>query len=70
MIFMNVNLDGLTCKQKFEVTTQVTHDLIRKYIQIEFEFILKQGLHARNNVCTLWGYCRCTIATTVTLGVS
>jgi hypothetical protein len=28
MIFMNVNLDGLTCMQKFEVTTQVANDLI------------------------------------------
>jgi hypothetical protein len=27
MPFMNVNLDGLTCMQKFEDTTQVVNEL-------------------------------------------
>jgi hypothetical protein len=54
MIFMNVNLYGLTCMQNFEVTTQVANDLIGKHIQIGFEFILKHGLQSRNTVDTLW----------------
>jgi hypothetical protein len=73
MIFMNVNLDGLTCMQNFEVTIQlVAIDLLWKYIQIglAFEFILKQNLHARNIVDKMLGYYRCTVAATVTLGVS
>jgi hypothetical protein len=28
MIFMNVNLDNLTCMQNFDVTTQVAIDLM------------------------------------------
>jgi hypothetical protein len=72
MIFLNVNLDGLTWMQNFEVTTQVAIDLIWKYIQIgfEFKFILKQGLQARNTVDTMWGYCRCIVSATVALWVS
>jgi hypothetical protein len=72
MIFLNVNLDGLTWMQNFEVTTQVAIDLIWKYIQIgfEFKFILKQGLQARNIVDTMWGYCRCIVSATVALWVS
>jgi hypothetical protein len=57
MIFMNVNLDNPTCVQNFEVIAQVAHDLIWEYIQsgfeFEFEFILKQGLHARIVVDTM-----------------
>jgi hypothetical protein len=69
---MTVNLDGLTCMQKFEVTTQVANDLIWIIIQIgfEFEFILKQGLHSRNTVDTLYRYCRGIIAVIVTLRMS
>jgi hypothetical protein len=57
---------------KFEVTTQVMLDLIWKYIQIgfELEFILKQGLHGRNTIDTLWGHCIGTVATIVPLGMS
>jgi hypothetical protein len=61
MIFMNVNLDGFTCMQNFEATTEVAIGLLWKYIQIGlgFEFIFKQSLHATNIVYILWGYCRC-----------
>jgi hypothetical protein len=57
---------------KFEVATQVILDLIWKYIQIgfELEFILKQGLHGRNIVDIVWGYCISIVATIVPLGVS
>jgi hypothetical protein len=51
-VFMNVNLDGLTCMQKFEDIIQVANRTWFNNIQIgfDFEFKLKPKLH-----------CRCTI---------
>jgi hypothetical protein len=36
MIFMNVNLDVLTCMQNFDVTTQVANDLIWTIFKLDF----------------------------------
>jgi hypothetical protein len=51
MIFINVNLDSLTCMQKFEVTTQVTNDLI--WIIFKLDLNLNSYLNKIHTMGTL-----------------
>jgi hypothetical protein len=52
---MNVNLDGLTCMQKFEVSLQVANGTWFTNIQtrFDFEFKLKPKLHCTCTADTL-----------------
>jgi hypothetical protein len=54
MIFMNVNLDGITCIQKFEDTIQVAFglDLIIKE-NLNLNINIKIGLHCMSTVAAL-----------------
>jgi hypothetical protein len=57
---MNVNLDGLTCMQKFEDTIQVAcgpYLIIKEDLNLNINF--EPSLH-----------CSCIVAAIVTLGVS
>jgi hypothetical protein len=54
MIFMNVNLDGLTCMQKFDDTLQVAFGLdliIKEDLNLNTNF--KPGLHCSYTLVTL-----------------
>jgi hypothetical protein len=64
---MNVNLDGPTCMQHLEVTTQVGNALI--WVIFKMDLNLNSYSNKVYMLETRWGYCRCIVAATVTLGV-
>jgi hypothetical protein len=66
MSFKSVNLDSLTCIQKFEVLLQVAIGLGLKL----FKQCLILNLNTTQTNFTLWKYCRCIVAAIVTLEVS